>query len=435
VVETYLSLAGTIIQRNASLRTLRESREFYRSLIEATEAGYVVIDPCGLIIETNNRFVEIMGVAQSGEVVGTPLSRWVVPSDRAKINQLIQGSGEGQPIRDLEVKVTRPDGKHVPIEINGSRIMLNGQTCVMALCTDLTRRRIIESQLHQAQKLEAVGQLASGIAHEINTPSQFVGDNIRFLQESFEDVRGVLELLRELPRGPREPGQAEGVLDALIAAVDDIELDYLMEEVPSAMAQSGEGMQRISHIVQAMKNFSQPAVNTKVQIDLNKAIESTITVARNEWKYVAEVTFRPDPDLPPVPCLPGEINQVFLHLVMNAAQAIGEVVRERDPKGSIVIETHRRDNYVEIRVSDDGPGIPPEHHSKVLEPFFTTKEVGKGTGQGLAVSRAIVTREHHGVLTFHSEPGMGTTFIVRLPLEADAPPTISEVFPEETIHE
>jgi PAS domain S-box-containing protein len=435
VVETYLSLAGTIIQRNASLRALRESREFYRSLVEATEAGYVVADPCGMVVEANFRFAEIVGAAHPDEVTGTPLSGWVIPADRAKVDQALRRGGLGRTIRDLEVQVKRPDGKQIPIEINGSQIALGRQTCVMALCTDLTRRRIIELQLHQAQKLEAVGQLASGIAHEINTPSQFVGDNIRFLQESFQDVKGVLEMLRSLPRGVREPGQADRTLDELIRTVDEIELDYLMDEVPTAMDQSSEGIQRICHIVQAMKNFSQPAVNTKVQIDLNKAIESTITVARNEWKYVADVTFRPDPDLPPVPCLPGEINQVFLHLVMNAAQAIGEIVKEGDSKGSIVIETHLRGNCVEVRVTDNGPGIPPEHQSKVLDPFFTTKEVGKGTGQGLAVSRAIVAREHNGTLTFESEPGVETTFIVRLPLQADAPPTISEVFPEETKHE
>jgi PAS domain S-box-containing protein len=435
VVETYLSLAGTIIQRNVSLQTLRESREFYRSLVEATEGGHIVTDPSGLVIEANPRFAEMVGVTETGELIGRPLSRWVVSSDRDKISRALQGENRQRRIRGLEVQLQRPDGKHVPIEINGTQIALHGSMCVMALCTDLTRRRTIESQLHQAQKLEAVGQLASGIAHEINTPCQFVGDNIRFLEEGFQEVKGVLEMLNSLPRGPRQPGQAERILDELIHALDEIEMDYLLREVPTAMAQSTEGMQRISHIVQAMKNFSQPTLNTKVKIDLNKAIESTITVARNEWRYVADVVFRPDHDLPPVPCLPGEINQVFLHLVMNAAQAIGEVVQEGQPKGSIVIETHLRDRCVEVRVSDDGPGIAPEHQDKVLDPFFTTKEVGKGTGQGLAVSRSIITGEHHGTLTFETQPGVGTTFIVRLPLEADAPPTLSEVFPEETSHE
>jgi PAS domain S-box-containing protein len=414
-------------------RALSESREFSRGLIEASEAGYLVTDPEGTVVEANERFVEMVGAGRLDRLLGTHLEEWVSPADRPALGRAVRG--ECGPVRNLEVQVRRPDGKHVPMEINGSRVELGGRCCMLALCTDLTRRRIIESQLHQAQKLEAVGQLASGIAHEINTPSQFVGDNIRFLEESFQDVKDVLEMLNALPRGSREPGQADRIVDALVRAVENVELEYLLEEVPAAMSQSAEGIQRISHIVQAMKNFSQPAVNTKVQIDLNKAIESTITVARNEWKYVADVTFRPEADLPPVPCLPGEINQVFLHLVMNAAQAIGEVVSEGDPKGTIVIETRRRGKWVEVRVSDDGPGIPPEHRNKVLEPFFTTKEVGKGTGQGLAVSRAIVAREHGGTLTFETEPGVGTTFIVRLPLEADAPPTISEVFPEETSHE
>jgi signal transduction histidine kinase len=198
----------------------------------------------------------------------------------------------------------------------------------------------------------------------------------------------------------------------------EIDVSYLYKEIPTAIQQSLEGLERVATIVRAMKEFSHPGGEEKVATNLNKAIESTITVARNEWKYVAEMVTNFDPDLPMVPCLAGDINQVILNLVINAAHAIGEVVQEGDgPKGTITISTRHMPPWAEIHVQDTGPGIPEDIRERIFNPFFTTKGIGVGTGQGLAITHAVVVEKHGGTITLNTEVGHGTTFIIRLPIE------------------
>jgi signal transduction histidine kinase len=202
--------------------------------------------------------------------------------------------------------------------------------------------------------------------------------------------------------------------------MEQLDVEYLMEEVPKAIQQSLDGIERVAGIVQAMKEFSHPGTEEKTAIDLNRAIQSTITVARNEWKYVAEVVTEFDSCLPMARCLPGEFNQVILNLIINAAQAIAETAQEGDAaRGTITISTRRDGEWAEIRIGDTGTGIPEAIRSRVFDPFFTTKEVGKGTGQGLAIAHSIVVDKHQGTITFDTETGKGTTFIIRLPLHPE----------------
>lgn len=282
---------------------------------------------------------------------------------------------------------------------------------------DITERKIMESQLVQAQKLEAIGQLAAGIAHEINTPIQYVGDNTRFLMDAFKDMTALFELYERLTGAILpSPGCAE-LLQEIQARKEEVDLPYLKEEIPRAIHQSLEGVERVAKIVRAMKEFSHPGPKEKTPTNLNRAIENTLTVARNEWKYVADVVLELDPDLPLVPCLPNELNQVILNLVINAAHAIAGVVGDGSRgKGTITVATGTKGNMVEIRIRDTGTGIAPEIQSKVFDPFFTTKEVGKGTGQGLAIARSIVVDKHGGKIDFETEWGQGTTFTIALPL-------------------
>ena len=201
------------------------------------------------------------------------------------------------------------------------------------------------------------------------------------------------------------------------AVSEKADLEYLREEIPKAIEQSLEGIGRVSKIVQAMKEFSHPGADEKTPIDINKAIESTITVSRNEWKYVAEMETDFDTGLPMVPCLPGDFNQVILNIIINAAHAIAGVVdKDSVDKGKIAISTTMDTDWAEIRISDTGTGIPEEIKDKVFDPFFTTKEVGRGTGQGLAISHSVVVDKHGGTITLETEEGQGTTFIIRLPL-------------------
>jgi PAS domain S-box-containing protein len=286
----------------------------------------------------------------------------------------------------------------------------------LALKEDITEKLAMEAQLRQSQKLEAIGQLAAGIAHEINTPIQYVGDNTRFLKDSWQDLTGLLAAAQKL-RSELTPGMvSQATIDSFDNCSRIADVEYLSQDVPRAIDQTLEGVQRVARIVSAMKEFSHPGSQEKRAVDLNRAIETTVTISHNEWKYVAEVQTQLDPNLPLVPCLAGEINQVLLNLVVNAAHAIGDVFQEGGCLGTITISTRRDGDWVEISVADTGTGIPDHVREKVFDPFFTTKDVGKGTGQGLMLAHAVVVKKHGGRIWFDSEVGKGTTFFVRLPL-------------------
>lgn len=274
------------------------------------------------------------------------------------------------------------------------------RSAVLLIGSDVTMTRQAQVETAQAQKLQAIGQIAAGVAHEINTPAQYVGDNIRFLQEGCRDLLG---LLRETVARPDRTGE--------------VDTQYLMDEIPRAIDESLEGVDRITTIVKALKDFSHPGYEGQSTIDINAAIRTTIAVARNEWTQVAEMNTELEEELPLVPCYPGELNQVLLNLVVNAADAIKESISQGlGAKGTITVATRRDGEVVEVLVADTGVGIDAAIEARVFEPFFTTKPAGKGSGQGLALCHAIVVGQHHGSIHFeHLEP-TGTAFIVRLPL-------------------
>ena len=299
---------------------------------------------------------------------------------------------------------------------------------VLLISRDISLRKQVERereraeiQVRHSQKLEAIGQLAAGIAHEINTPTQYIGDNTTFLRDVFAQSTALIRTLQgHLERigegtGP-EAGEARQALEALAAG----DMDYLEEEIPKAIQQTLEGVARVSKIVGAMKDFSHPGGESASTIDLHRAIESTITVSRGEWKSVANLETEFAPDLPLVSCYPGEINQVILNLVVNAAHAIAarKEVQGASGLGLIRIGTRLLPGEVEIWVSDDGTGIPAEIKDRIFDPFFTTKSVGKGSGQGLSIVHAVIAEKHKGRLSVESSPGEGTTFRLFLPLGA-----------------
>ena len=278
-----------------------------------------------------------------------------------------------------------------------------------------------QSTLLQAQKLEAVGQLAAGVAHEINTPIQFISDNLSFMRDSIGDVQSVFGAAAALADGARDEPAAGAAVAAFDQAVEDADWEFLNEEIPNAIHQSLDGVQRVAAIVRALKEFSHPGEDSLAPVDVNRAIENTLTVARNEWKYVAEAKTEFDEDLGNVPAVSGPLNQVFLNLLVNAAHAIHDVVGDSGQLGTITLSTRRIEPWVEIRISDTGTGMPDEVKQRIFEPFFTTKEIGKGTGQGLAIAHDVIVNKHRGELDVESEPGAGTTFIIRIPTEAPEP--------------
>jgi PAS domain S-box-containing protein len=329
------------------------------------------------------------------------------------------------------------DGETHSLDVTISRVEFSNERSAGFLLTgvDTTEQKRLESQLRQAQKLEAIGQLAAGIAHEINTPIQFIGDNARFLEKCYADVGQVIRLCLRLQKESALGAPSPGTIAELNQLTESGDLSHLVGEIALAITDSLEGVRRVAKIVQAMKEFSHPSTVDKRAVDINRAIETTITVARNEWKYVAEMRTDLDSTLPFVPCLAGEFNQVILNLLVNAAHAIADVVGNGDQhKGTITVTTKRDGEWVEIRIQDTGKGIPDEIRTRVFEPFFTTKALGKGTGQGLALAHAVIVTNHGGKIWFDCEVGMGTTFFVRLPLTAIGSASV-ESSPSKSIHE
>lgn len=284
---------------------------------------------------------------------------------------------------------------------------------ILGVGVDVTEITELEGRLSQTGRLESIGQLAAGIAHEINTPVQFVTHNTRFVAESLTPVINGLRDLMALA------GQDQAGLDLqtrLDAALDQMDLEFVAEELPEALSQSLEGLGRVTQIVQAMRDFAHPG-QERVLSDLNRAVESTVWVCRNEWKHVAELTLDLDPQLGQVLCYEGELKQVLLGVIVNAAQAIGErsTSGAAGPPGHIRVATRRAPDAIRITITDDGPGMTPTIQRRVFDPFFTTKPVGKGTGQGLSIARNIIVNRHGGTIEVHSEPGAGATFVLTLP--------------------
>ncbi|UNC91979.1 PAS domain S-box protein [Candidatus Contubernalis alkaliaceticus] len=283
---------------------------------------------------------------------------------------------------------------------------------------DITEQKKTEAQFALLQKLNSIGQLAAGIAHEINTPMQYIGDNTRFIQHAFNNIYAFRNYYKQTKKLITEINMSK-----LISDIDDkeIELDieYLIKEIPKAVNQSLEGIDRVSKLVLAMKEFAHPGTKEKIPSDLNRAIENTLTISRSEWKYIADIETELEQNLPMVWCVIDEINQVFLNIIVNAAQAIEEAIEKKYlNKGVITVKTKSDGAFVFISIKDNGIGIPGDIIDKIFDPFFTTKDIGKGTGQGLLIAYDIISNKHNGSIEVNSKKvGKGTTFTIRLPID------------------
>ncbi|HYJ40778.1 MAG TPA: ATP-binding protein [Steroidobacteraceae bacterium] len=411
------------LERLVSERTreLERGREQYRLVVEGTQAI-----PFALDVEDGH--FEYIG-PQGPQRLGFGEEVWkrigfldkLMPRERngpvrARIDESKSGNFE------IETSVLTADDERVDLRWVASCEQSDntGQHKVLrGMMLDVTDQRRLENELAQAQKLESVGRLAAGVAHEINTPVQFVSDSVHFVREAMDDLSGILGKYRELRTATQSPNQngadIEAAAKAAEEAEDDADLDYILENAPVALDRARDGLGRVAAIVRSMKEFAHPDRKEMAQADLNQAIASTLVIASNEYKYVAEVE-TDFAELPLVNCFAGEINQVVLNLIVNAAHAIDDVVKGTPSKGLIRVSTRVLDDSVEIAISDTGKGIPVEVRPRIFDPFFTTKEVGKGTGQGLAIARNVIVDKHGGTLRFETELGQGTTFYIRLPI-------------------
>jgi PAS domain S-box-containing protein len=358
------------------------------------------------------------GISAS-DVLDTPFSECDIQWNRKEIVEKVSLCSETKSTVKIEgFKYKQKSGNEgflgiTIVPVNNDK---NEQVGILLMMRDITGSKDLE-QIISTSKLEAIGSLAAGIAHEINTPIQFISNNTVFFQDAFDKIATILNKYLHLLDMNKAGSVTPELLNELEVMANDIQLEYLVEEIPVAIEETQNGLKHVTEIVQSMKTFSHPDNEKKVPVDINKMIKSTITVASNEWKRVAEMVTNFDSELPPVQCFPGDFNQVVLNLIVNAAHAIDEVSGNRGTgNGIISVSTHYDENWVEIRIGDTGAGIPENVRPRIFEQFFTTKEVGKGTGQGLAIAHSVVVNKHKGEIAFDTEVGKGTTFIIRLPI-------------------
>ncbi|MES9853259.1 MAG: ATP-binding protein [Candidatus Thiodiazotropha sp. L084R] len=411
------TLAG-IIERVHTSNQLTEANQQNSRLLSSLTTILIGVDSKNRISHWNDKAAKAFDLAQE-TVLGKPITDCPIDWDWQQISNNILGClGHEQNSDRFEARFKQHTGTHRLLNICATPFHERDGNSdgYLLIIEDVTEQKQLESEMQQTQKLQSIGQLAAGIAHEINTPIQYVGDNIRFLLDAFEDISDIIDEQNKVVEKARSNSVALDLIDHLDNAIDEVDLEYLQEEIPKSIQQTTDGIDRVATIVRAMKEFSHPGSDEKTLNDINKAIESTVTVARNVWKYHAEMSLELDPALPQVSCIPGPINEVILNIIVNAAHAIADKVGESNVMGNITISTGTDDNWAVIQIKDSGSGIPEEARNHVFDPFFTTKDVGKGTGQGLSLSHKIIVDQHDGELTFKTEMGVGTTFIIKLPL-------------------
>jgi signal transduction histidine kinase len=413
------SIETAVISRTEDLAT---SREQFRALVESTRSV-----PWQWDLRAS-RFVYVG--PQAGNLLSCATADWLLPGffeahlhaeDRDSVLSRWH-EDEGSDF-ELEFRLCNNEGQPVSVRCVIGSATTDGS--LRGFMQDVTEQRRLEFELQQAQKLESVGRLAAGIAHEINTPIQFVNDSIQFVRDAFDDTLPLLGRYKDMRLAAVIGAVDADLLASLERAEADADLEYIVENVPKALARSVEGLARVATLVRAMKEFAHPDCKEKALADLNHAIETTLIIARNEYKYVAEIETDLTP-LPPVSCHVNELNQAFLNIIVNAAHAVADVVAGSDRKGLIRIVTRADGDFVVVSIEDTGGGIPEHIRSKIFEPFFTTKEIGKGTGQGLAIARSVVVDKHGGSILIDSVRDVGTKFIIRLPVAASETNVLSE---------
>jgi PAS domain S-box-containing protein len=413
--------AHDITARKQAEAALDASRARYRALVEHLPMAIFSWAVQGdEVVYVSPQIEAIFGYPAEDWVGGSALfERLLHPDDRERVLAAFRHSAAtGAPV-DQEFQM-RSRGRVLTIGAHATVVLDDaGRPLYMqGFLQDISEQRRLEEQLRLAQKLESIGQLAAGIAHEINTPVQFIGNTVGFVQGAAEDLLALVDAQDAVVAGDADAD----ALARLDEAREIADVEYLRERLPAAFDRTADGIRRVADIVRAMRDFAHPPTADKAPQDLNAALRNTLVVATSEYKYVAELE-TDFGDLPPVVCNGGDINQVFLNLIVNAAHAIEESSPGNEARGAIRIRTRGEGDHVLISIADTGCGIPADVADRVFDPFFTTKEVGRGTGQGLAIARTLVVERHGGTLTFETVSGEGTTFHIRLPIDGRRLPT------------
>lgn len=418
LVQVNLDLKHEITEHELGRKALSEAYNEIHLIISSISSIMIGVDNNGMVTLWNDVASKLLSLS-SDDVVGLDFFALPINWNREKIAQeAAECVKSNKNIRMADILLRhQTDGIRI-LGITLTPLFLKDKEHpgFLLIGADITERRLLEDQVGRSNKLEAIGQLAAGVAHEINTPTQLVGSNLRFLGQQLDTILGWLDKLHQ----QKDAAKTESKIPSLIMGSEkDVtlaQLEYFKQEAPKAIEQSLEGIDRISHIVTAMRFFTHPGSENKEIADLNQIIQNAISLSRNEWKIIAEIKTDLDPNLPGVECLPIELSQVVLNIIINAIHAIQDSGEE---KGQIVIVSRQAGELIEVSITDNGTGIPKEIQSKIFDPFFTTKDIGRGTGQGLAIAYTVIVKKHGGTLEFESETGKGTTFIISLPTRAN----------------
>jgi PAS domain S-box-containing protein len=415
--ERELELKSAELERRDAQKSAVESR--YRMLFDSVPVGIFVTKIDGSVIDVNAAGLELFGYAREEFMALNLRSIYVNPAERDR--RMAAAMHETAP-RPGEYRLRRKDGGTFPALIQNLIIRdEDGRpNHVEGFVTDVSEMKRLEAERQKAEqeqristRLQSVGALAAGIAHEINTPMQFVSDSVYYIKSAIDELGALWPEIHRLS-SDSTAAEATARIRSLAAEVG---VDQLMSEVDESAERALEGIRRVTKIIRAMREFAHPDSGEHTSVDINHAIETTLTVCRNVYKEVAEVRTEFG-ELPTVLCQYGEINQAILNIVVNAVHAI-EARRSQEPRGLIHIATRTEDEWAVIAIRDNGTGIPETVRSRIFDPFFTTKEVGKGTGQGLAIVQSVIVGHHKGRISVESELGAGTTFVLRLPLSTE----------------
>jgi signal transduction histidine kinase/HAMP domain-containing protein len=426
LLQSNAKLQEEVDMRVRSERALRESRTRLKSITDSLFEGVVVVDPLGQVVFANPSARQLLELDHFvGDIEGLPLESLFVlrrteadnfTGERAFWRHALDDlttHHDNDAIFDLTTGHSLSVAFACSITLDDDR---KGQYAIISF-RDIGLLKQAEREAMQSARLASIGELAAGIAHEINTPIQYIGDNLRYVGEALPKIATCVAAGRTLADHAAETEELADATARYQETVSGAKISRLLTELPDAVAESLDGISQIARIVLSMKEFSHPGTSVKVTTDINQALESTLTVTRNAWKHVAEVERDFDPALPLIVCHAGEINQVFLNLIVNAAQAI-ETSGKPLP-GKIRISTTSGSGWLEIRIADNGLGIPKAIRERIFDLFFTTKPVGKGTGQGLAICRDVVMVKHGGTIDVDGIEGEGAVFTVRLPFESE----------------
>lgn len=402
------------MERARDLAEIRHAEN--EKLLTAISAIFIAVDSNGFIFQWNKPAEKFFGIPREKAAKHLFVNVLKDYIGKDKLNEIFKkGLKQDKSSKEIEISVGLNPGA------NGIKLLLSSVSPIMdragkklgfiLLAKDITNKKEEEMRQHLSRRLESLGQMASGIAHEIKTPLQYIAHNARFVTDSFKGVIQLYKMVNETLAGIRQPDHPEPAakMKELIA---DYDVEYIMEEIPKASDQIANGVNKVSEIVNAMNTFSHPGTGCKEKSDINRLLKTTLVMAQNRIKKNADIHLNLFEELPRVPCYPGELNQVFLNILVNAVDAIVETGKW----GLIKVSTYLEGNEAVISISDTGAGIPESHRENIFNPFFTTKEVGKGTGQGLSLAHNVIIEKHKGKLDFVTKKGEGTTFIIRLPL-------------------